>query len=55
VDGDLDSGDIIVVEGVQRMRDGIDVSFDMPRLADERASQPGSTPSDGGTSTTLLN
>jgi RND family efflux transporter MFP subunit len=55
VDGDLDSGDIIVVEGVQRMRDGIDVSFDMPRLADERASQPESTPADGGTSTTLLN
>jgi RND family efflux transporter MFP subunit len=55
VDGDLDSGDIIVVEGVQRMRDGIDVSFDMPRLADERVSQPGSAPADGGSSTTLLN
>lgn len=55
VDGDLDSGDIIVVEGVQRMRDGIDVSFDMPRLADERVAQPGITPAGGGTSTTLLN
>ncbi len=55
VDGDLDSNDIIVVEGVQRMRDGIDVSFDMPRLADERVSQPGSSPPDGRTSTTLLN
>jgi len=55
VDGDLDSDDIIVVEGVQRMRDGIDVSFDMPRLADERVSHPGSTAVEGGTSTTLLN
>ena len=55
VDGDLDSDDIIVVEGVQRMRDGTVVSFDMPRLADERVSQPVSTPADGGTSTTLLN
>lgn len=55
VDGDLDRNDIIVVEGVQRMRDGADVSFDMPRLADERVSQPQSTPADGGTSTTLLN
>jgi hypothetical protein len=55
VDGDLDSHEIIVVEGVQRMRDGIDVSFDMPRLADERVSQPGITPADGDTPTTLLN
>ena len=55
VDGDLDSHEIIVVEGVQRMRDGIDVSFDMPRLADERVSQPGITPADGGSPTTLLN
>jgi RND family efflux transporter MFP subunit len=56
VDGDLASGDIIVVEGVQRMRDGIDVSFDIPRLADERLSQPArSTMDDGGTSTAVLN
>lgn len=40
VDGDLDSGDIIVVEGVQRMREGVEVSYDMPRFADERLSQP---------------
>jgi membrane fusion protein (multidrug efflux system) len=40
VDGDLVSGDIIVVEGVQRMREGIEVSYDMPRFADERLSQP---------------
>ena len=42
VDGDLASGDIIVVEGVQRMRDGIDVSYDLPGLADERLATPGS-------------
>jgi membrane fusion protein (multidrug efflux system) len=56
VDGDLESGDIIVVEGVQRMRDGIEVKFDMPRLADERLSQPSSTaPSGGGAPAAILN
>lgn len=56
VDGDLDNGDIVVVEGVQRMRDGIDVRFDMPRLADERLSLPAhSNPADGGSSTPVLN
>ncbi len=40
VDGDLVSGDIIVVEGVQRMREGVEVSYDMPRFADERLSLP---------------
>ena len=40
VDGDLASGDIIVVEGVQRMREGVEVEYDMPRFADERLSQP---------------
>ncbi len=40
VDGDLASGDIVVVEGVQRMREGVEVSYDMPRFADERLSQP---------------
>ena len=40
VDGDLVSGDIIVVEGVQRMREGVEVSYDMPRFADERLSRP---------------
>ena len=56
VDGDLDSGDIIVVEGVQRMRDGVDVRFDMPSLADERLPQPAHTsPADEDTSTAVLN
>ena len=40
VDGDLASGDIIIVEGVQRMREGIDVSYDLPGLADERLAKP---------------
>ncbi len=35
VEGDLDN-DIIVVEGTQRMRDGIAVEFDESRLADAR-------------------
>lgn len=43
VDGDLASDDIIVVEGVQRMREGIEVTYDMPRFADERLSQPSGT------------
>lgn len=42
VDGDLASDDIIVVEGVQRMREGIDVSYDLPSLADERLARPAS-------------
>jgi multidrug efflux pump subunit AcrA (membrane-fusion protein) len=56
VDGDLESGDIIVVEGVQRMRDGIDVKFDMPRLADERLSQPSrAAPGGGDAAAAVLN
>ncbi len=56
VDGDLDSGEIIVVEGVQRMRDGIDVKFDMPRLADERLSRPpGNAAAGGGAAAAVLN
>jgi RND family efflux transporter MFP subunit len=46
VDGDLVSGDIIVVEGVQRMREGLEVSYDMPRFADERLSQPAGAETD---------
>ena len=42
VDGDLASGDIVVVEGVQRMREGIDVNYDLPGLADERLAAPAS-------------
>ena len=37
VEGDLDN-DVIVVEGTQRMRDGIAVEFDEARLADARDS-----------------
>lgn len=33
IDGDLDVGDIIVVEGTQRMRDGTAVRYDAPRMA----------------------
>lgn len=36
VDGDLQSGDIIVVEGTQRMRDGVAVSYDTENLAKKR-------------------
>ena len=56
VDGDLHTGDVIVVEGVQRMRDGIHVRYDMPRLADERLSRPESSePAVLGASPTVLN
>ncbi len=44
VEGDLDAADIIVVEGTQRMRDGVAVSYDAEKLADARESQ-----SQGGT------
>ena len=35
VDGDLKSGNVIVVEGTQRMREGIPVSYDIQRFAQE--------------------
>ncbi len=34
LDADLDVGDIVVVEGIQRMRDGIGVAYDAPSLVD---------------------
>lgn len=34
IDGSLDAGGIVVVEGTQRMRDGIDVEYDAKRYAD---------------------
>ncbi|MEX2125261.1 MAG: efflux RND transporter periplasmic adaptor subunit [Woeseia sp.] len=34
VDADLEEGDLIIVEGVQRMREGIDVSYEPASLAD---------------------
>ncbi len=36
VAGDLQSGDIIVVEGTQRMRDGVAVSYDTENLAEQQ-------------------
>jgi RND family efflux transporter MFP subunit len=40
VDGELDEGDLIVVEGVQRMREGLDVSYQPASVAD-RALETG--------------
>jgi RND family efflux transporter MFP subunit len=40
VDGDLDEGDLIVVEGVQRMREGLGVSY-QPASVAERALETG--------------
>jgi RND family efflux transporter MFP subunit len=34
VDGDIERGALIVVEGIQRMREGIDVSYEPPNVAD---------------------
>ena len=39
VDGEFGGGDIIVVEGTQRMRDGVEVSYDAERLAKTRERQ----------------
>lgn len=33
IDTDLGTGDLIVVEGIQRMRSGVSVAYDAPRLA----------------------
>jgi RND family efflux transporter MFP subunit len=40
VDGDLADGEIIVVEGTQRMRDGIAVTYDLQRLAGQPDREP---------------
>ena len=55
VEGDLGFGDIIVVEGLQRMREGIDVSYDAPQLADERLSHPRDNAPTGSTTSAVLN
>lgn len=34
VDGELDAGDLVVVEGVQRLRHGLEVDYEPPSLAD---------------------
>jgi multidrug efflux pump subunit AcrA (membrane-fusion protein) len=34
VDGNLEEGDLIIVEGVQRMREGLDVSYEPASVAD---------------------
>ncbi len=41
VDGDLQSGDIVVVEGTQRMRNGVAVSYDTRKLAEKRKELEG--------------
>ena len=41
VDGDFDGGDLIVVEGSQRMRDGVAVSYDPTRLAEQNGQSAG--------------
>jgi len=40
VDGALKNGDVIVIEGTQRMREGIAVSYDIQRLAGKPALEP---------------
>ena len=40
IDGPLAEGNVIVVEGTQRMRDGIAVSYDVQRLAGEPDIEP---------------
>ncbi len=41
IDGDLGADGIVVVEGTQRMRNGIDVKFDERRLANPMAGAGG--------------
>ena len=49
VNGALAQGDIIVVEGTQRMRDGLPVSYDVQRLAGSPAAEPVSDTADVAT------
>lgn len=41
---DLEEGDLIVVEGIQRVRDGMEVVYDRPSLADRTFDGGGTTP-----------
>lgn len=41
VDGDFDGSDLVVVEGSQRMRDGVAVSYDAARLAGRKPQSAG--------------
>ena len=34
ISGDFREGDVVVVEGIQRMQEGIDVTYEAPRVAD---------------------
>ena len=42
IDGELGANGMVVVEGTQRMRNGIDVKFDERRLANPMAGTGGS-------------
>jgi RND family efflux transporter MFP subunit len=44
VEADLDEGDLIVVEGIQRVRDGMEVTYELPSLADRMLDGTGPTP-----------
>jgi RND family efflux transporter MFP subunit len=48
VDGDLDGVDTIVVEGTQRMRNGVTVDYDKQRVAKARSKATGSAGGDPG-------
>lgn len=48
VEGQLDEGDLIVVEGIQRVRDGMEVIYESASLAD-RLEQQGNGPAPLGT------
>ncbi|MGB5629270.1 MAG: efflux RND transporter periplasmic adaptor subunit [Woeseiaceae bacterium] len=48
VDGNLDSVDTIVVEGTQRMRNGVTVDYDRQRVAKARSEAAGSAGGDPG-------
>jgi RND family efflux transporter MFP subunit len=54
VDGALEQGDVIVVEGTQRMRDGIAVTYDIQRLAGQPESEPVSDATVGASNTPVI-
>ena len=51
IDGSLGAESIIVVEGTQRMRDGITVSYDEARFVNDRRPEPGAA---GGSASAAL-
>jgi hypothetical protein len=48
VDADIDAGDLVVVEGIQRMRNNVPVEYETTGIADTTVDQGAATEPSGG-------